>query len=76
MQDQVMYICHKISHDDIANTMKENSISKEFLVERIKEILEESLIDERERQIERNIQEMSYMRSEIANLKGEIQNCQ
>jgi hypothetical protein len=45
--------------------MKENAISHEFLFERVKEIIEETLINEKEMQIEKNIQEISKLRSDL-----------
>ena len=61
-------IYHKIQKDDIANTMKENSVSQNFLADRIKEIIEEGLVNEKEKYIERNMQELAYLRGEISNL--------
>jgi hypothetical protein len=39
--------------------MKENSISQEFIFERVKEIIEETLFNEKEMQIEHYIQELA-----------------
>jgi transcriptional regulator CtsR len=67
MQNQLKTIYHKIANDDIANTMKENALSQEFLMDRVNEIIEEQLINEKEMQIEKYIQEIAYLKSEMAN---------
>lgn len=74
MSDQMVLIYHKISSDDIANTMKESSVSQSFLVDRIREIIEDCIIDEKENQIERNIQELAYLRTEVKTLRNDLHN--
>ena len=59
MQSQLKNIYTRIANDDIANTMKENSVSQEFIYDRIKEIVEEALINEKEMQIEKSLQEIA-----------------
>ncbi len=39
--------------------MKENSISQDFILDRVKEIIEETLVNEKEMQIEQYIQELA-----------------
>lgn len=66
MHAQLKTIYHKIATDDIANTMKENAVSQEFLVDRVKEIIEEHLLNEKEMHIEKCMQEIAYLKSEVA----------
>lgn len=46
--------------------MKENSVSQEFILDRVKEIVEETLVNEKEMQIEKNLQEIAYLKTELA----------
>ena len=69
MQQQIKQICYKIQNDDIANTMKESYVSQEFLADRIKEIIQETLVNEKEMLIEQNMQEIAYLKTEIASLQ-------
>ena len=46
LHHQIQTICLKVQTDEIANTMRENRISQEFLAERIKEIIEETFVNE------------------------------
>ncbi|CDW81934.1 UNKNOWN [Stylonychia lemnae] len=72
MQTQLNTIYTKIANDEIANTMKENSVSQEFIIDRIKEIMEETVLNEKEMQIEKNIQEISLLKSELAAVQNDL----
>eukprot|EP00347_Sterkiella_histriomuscorum_P016301 403353710 len=74
MQSQLKNIYTRIANDDIANTMKENSVSQEFIYDRIKEIIEEALINEKEMQIEKCLQEIAQLKTELAQTQVVLQN--
>lgn len=54
-----------IENDEILNTMKLSEVSNEFRRQRIQEIVEESLSNEKEVQIDRLIQANSILKSEL-----------
>nr|AAB61088.1 unknown [Oxytricha fallax] len=74
MQSQLKNIYTRIANDDIANTMKENYVSQEFIYDRIKEIVEEALINEKEMQIEKSLQEIAQLKTELAQTQVVLQN--
>lgn len=49
--------------------MQENNLSKEFIIDRFKEIVEESLFNEKEQRIESYMQEIAILRADIEKYK-------
>ena len=43
MQEQIKLMYHQMTNDDIANTMKENKVSQNYLSDRIKELIEANM---------------------------------
>lgn len=54
--------------------MKESKVSSDFLAQRIQEIIEETLVDEKELQIEKLMQEAAFLRSELAQAQKDLLN--
>lgn len=46
MQDQMLNVYHKVQQDEIINTLKESAVSKEFISDRIREIIEEATVSD------------------------------
>ena len=62
MDDCVRSIAESIQNDSIANAMKESSISQGYLHDRIREIIEDGLITDKEQQIEKYMHEIAHLR--------------
>ena len=58
--------------DEIANTMRENALSHEFLLDRVREIIEEHLRSEKELHVENLMQELAALRSELAGAQQQL----
>ena len=52
--------------------MRANSVSQEFIAERVKEIIEEGLANEKEQTIEKNVQEIAFLKTELENARFEL----
>lgn len=74
MHSQLQTLYYKVMTDDIANTMRENALSQEYLIDRVREITEEHLLNEKELQIEKYIQEIAVLKSDLANAQHQIIN--
>ena len=62
-----------IENDEITNTMKLNQVSDEFRRLRVQEIVEESLLAEKEAQIQRLVQNNAYLETELYRLEDDKQ---
>ena len=71
MEQSIKETYHLIESDEIINTMKQNSVSDDFRKQRIHEIVEDSLLHEKEIQIEKLSQINAYLKTEIRKSEDE-----
>ena len=72
MQGCLQALYYRVMTDEIANTMRENALSHEFLLDRVREIIEEHLRSEKELHIENLMQELAALRSELAGAQQQL----
>ena len=73
MENQIKETYLAIESDEIANTMKMNEASEEFRKLRIQEIVEDSLLAEKEHQISRLLEANAYLEAELIKVDEEKQ---
>jgi len=57
--------------DEVAQTLKKSTVSSEFYGDRLKEVIEDALISEKEATIEKYLQEIADMKTQMAILHTE-----
>ena len=65
LHEQVRSLYSELERDEIVRTMKDDATCSDFLQQRVKEIVEESLASEREAFIEKLSQEVAFLKGEL-----------
>jgi chromosome segregation ATPase len=71
MEQNIRETYNIIDSDEIINTMKQNAVSDDYRKQRITEILEDSLLQEKEIQIEKLNQVNAYLKTELRKAEDE-----
>lgn len=64
-------IYQQVVSDEVASTLKKSAISVEFYGERVKEIIEEALLSEKEVVIEKYMQEIAELKANLSEMHAE-----
>ena len=67
----VPQIASMVLTDEVAQTLKKSSVSSEFYGDRLKEVIEDALISEKEATIDKYLQEIADMKAQMAILHTE-----
>lgn len=73
LENTIKETYYAIDNDEIANTMKMNEASEEFRRLRVQEIVEDSLLAEKEHQINRLLEANAYLEAELLKTDDERQ---